>query len=39
MLTPQEVSERSFAKASFGGYNMAMVDDYLDVLTADYTAL
>ncbi len=39
MLTPQEVSERSFAKASFGGYNMAMVDDFLDVLTADYTAL
>ncbi|MCI8593880.1 MAG: DivIVA domain-containing protein [Oscillospiraceae bacterium] len=39
MLTPQEVSERSFAKASFGGYNMGMVDDFLDVLTADYTAL
>ena len=39
MLTPQEVSERSFSKASFGGYNMAMVDDFLDVLTADYTAL
>ncbi len=39
MLTPQEVSERSFAKASFGGYNMSMVDDFLDVLTADYTAL
>lgn len=39
MLTPQEVSERAFAKASFGGYNMAMVDDFLDLLTADYTAL
>ncbi len=39
MLTPQEVSERAFAKASFGGYNMAMVDEFLDILTADYTAL
>ena len=27
MLTPQEVSEHAFAKASFGGYNMAMVDE------------
>lgn len=39
MLTPQEVSEHAFAKASFGGYNMGMVDEFLDVLTADYTAL
>ena len=39
MLTPQEVSEHAFAKASFGGYNMAMVDEFLDVLTEDYTAL
>lgn len=39
MLTPQEVSERAFAKASFGGYNMAMVDEFLDALTEDYTAL
>lgn len=39
MLTPQEVSEHVFAKASFGGYNMAMVDEFLDVLTGDYTAL
>ena len=39
MLTPQEVSEHAFAKASFGGYNMAMVDEFLDVLTADYTTL
>ena len=23
MLTPQEVSEHAFAKAGFGGYNMA----------------
>ena len=39
MLTPQEVSERAFVKASFGGYNMAMVDEFLDLLTADYSAL
>jgi len=39
MLTPQEVSEHAFAKATFGGYNMAMVDEFLDILTADYTAL
>ena len=39
MLTPQEVSERVFAKATFGGYNMAMVDEFLDVLTADYSTL
>ncbi len=39
MLTPQEVSERSFSKASFGGYNMSQVDEFLDLLTADYTSL
>lgn len=39
MLTPQEVSERAFPKASFGGYNMAQVDEFLDVLTEDYGAL
>ena len=39
MLTPQEVSTHAFAKASFGGYNMSMVDEFLDELTDDYTAL
>lgn len=39
MLTPQEVAEHAFSKASFGGYNMAMVDEFLDLLTADYTTL
>lgn len=39
MLTPQEVSERAFSKASFGGYNMSMVDEFLDILTQDYTIL
>lgn len=39
MLTPQEVSTRAFSKAVMGGYNMAMVDEFLDELTDDYTAL
>ena len=39
MLTPQEVSEHAFAKSAFGGYNMTMVDEFLDELTDDYTAL
>ena len=39
MLTPQEVSNRAFSKAVMGGYNMAMVDEFLDELTDDYTAL
>ncbi len=41
MFTPQEVSEKVFPKSSFGssGYNMASVDQFLDELTEDYTAL
>ena len=39
MFTPQEVSEKAFPKASFGGYNMSSVDEFLDTLTEDYTAL
>ena len=40
MLTPQEVSERAFQRANFGGgYNMAQVDEFLDVLTQDYSSL
>ena len=41
MLTPQEVSEKVFPKASFGGggYAMAPVDEFLDALTEDYSAL
>ncbi|MBQ9980636.1 MAG: DivIVA domain-containing protein [Oscillospiraceae bacterium] len=39
MLTPQEVQERTFEKAVFGGYDMGEVDDFLDVLTEDYTNL
>lgn len=39
MLTPQEVAEHAFQKASFGGYNMTMVDEFLDQVTTDYTTL
>ena len=31
MMTPQEVASHAFAKATLGGYNMAMVDEFLDV--------
>ena len=41
MFTPQEVSEKTFPKTSAltAGYNMAAVDEFLDPLTEDYTAL
>ena len=39
MLTPKEVSEKTFPKVSFGGYQMSSVDDFLDTLTEDYGAL
>ena len=41
MFTPQEVSEKTFPKASGfnNGYGMAAVDEFLDALTEDYTAL
>ena len=41
MFTPQEVSEKVFPKASFGsgGYSMSSVDEFLDALTEDYTAI
>ncbi|MCI9121312.1 MAG: DivIVA domain-containing protein [Oscillibacter sp.] len=39
MLTPQDVSGRSFTKMMMGGYNMTMVDEFLDELTDDYTTL
>ena len=40
MLTPQEVSQKVFPKASFGsgGYAMAQVDEFLDVLTEAVSA-
>ena len=39
MMTPQDVANCTFAKSMMGGYNMASVDDFLDKLTEDYTAL
>ena len=39
MLTPQEVSSHAFPKAVMGGYSMSAVDEFLDELTEDYSAL
>ena len=39
MLTPQDIQAQEFAKAVFGGYDMAAVDDFLEQVTEDYTAL
>ena len=39
MLTPQEISEKEFTKAVFGGYDMAVVDEFLEQLSGDYSAL
>lgn len=39
MITPQEAESRVFSKTTFGGYNMAQVDDFLDTLITDYTGL
>ena len=39
MLSPQEINEKKFEKAVFGGYDMTEVDDFLAELNADYAAL
>jgi cell division initiation protein len=39
VLTPQDISEKEFVKAVFGGYEMAGVDGFLESLTEDYSAL
>ena len=39
MLTPQEIQEKKFSKAVFGGYDMGEVDSFLDELFADYESL
>ena len=39
MLTPQEMQDKKFAKAVFGGYDMSEVDDFLDAVSADYEKL
>lgn len=39
MLTPQDIQEKAFAKAAFGGYTMAEVDEFLEEIGDDYAAL
>ena len=39
MLTPQEVQEKRFEKAVFGGYETGGVDDFLESVSEDYTTL
>ena len=39
MLTPQEVQDKKFKQAFVGGYDMAVVDEFLEAVTADYTSL
>ena len=38
MITAQEIREKTFDKATFGGYDMTGVDDYLEALAADVTS-
>lgn len=39
MFTPQEIQEKTFPKAMFGGYDMQTVDEFLEPLTQDYITL
>jgi cell division initiation protein len=39
MLTPAEISGKEFKRAVFSGYEMAGVDDFLEEVLGDYTAL
>ena len=39
MFTPQEIQEKTFVKAVFGGYDMQTVDEFLEPLTQDYITL
>ncbi len=39
MFTPQEIQEKTFIKAVFGGYDMQTVDEFLEPLTEDYITL
>lgn len=38
MITAQDIREKTFEKAAFGGYAMNEVDDFLDELAADLAA-
>ena len=39
MITPQEIEQISFNRATFGGYDMQAVDAFLEPLTEDYVTL
>lgn len=39
MLTVQEIQAMSFEKAVFGGYDMKVVDEFIEQLTEDYATL
>ena len=39
MLTPQQIDQIAFSKATFGGYKMDDVDEFLEPLTEDYVTL
>ena len=39
MITPQEIEQISFGRATFGGYDMQAVDEFLEPLTEDYITL
>ena len=39
MFTPQQIDQVSFSRATFGGYDMQSVDEFLEPLTEDYVTL
>lgn len=39
MITPQQIEQVSFSRATFGGYDMQSVDEFLEPLTEDYVTL
>ena len=39
MFTPQQSDQISFGRATFGGYDMQQVDEFLEPLTEDYVTL
>ncbi len=39
MFTPQEIDQISFSRATFGGYDMQSVDEFLEPLTEYYVTL
>jgi len=39
MFTPQQIEQISFGRATFGGYDIQSVDEFLEPLTEDYITL